>query len=101
MKSTVTSKGQTTIPKFIREQLRLRIGSEIDWQLEGGTLTVRLAEPSNLTNPYHRFLGAFRLPEGQTTADVLCELRGEPEIYAQQGEGAKIMTLEDVLAEQA
>jgi AbrB family looped-hinge helix DNA binding protein len=32
--STVTSKGQITIPKKIREQLRLRTGDKVDFSIE-------------------------------------------------------------------
>ena len=34
MKSTVTSKGQITIPKRVREVLRLEAGDKIDFRIE-------------------------------------------------------------------
>jgi len=40
--STLTSKGQVTIPKSIRDQLGLRTGQRLDFQLDTqGRLTVR------------------------------------------------------------
>jgi AbrB family looped-hinge helix DNA binding protein len=39
--STVTSKGQVTIPKRIREQLRLKTGDKVDFRIEDdGTIRV-------------------------------------------------------------
>ncbi len=39
--STVTSKGQTTIPKMFREALGLKDGTPLRWTLEDGELRVR------------------------------------------------------------
>jgi antitoxin PrlF len=39
--STLTSKGQTTVPKEIREVLGLSDGTLIDWIVSDGALTVR------------------------------------------------------------
>jgi AbrB family looped-hinge helix DNA binding protein len=39
---TLTSKGQLTLPKAIREQMKLDAGSKLDFQLaQDGTLSVR------------------------------------------------------------
>lgn len=45
MIGSVTSKGQTTIPKEVREQLGLHTGTRIEWIVEDGKATVR---PRNL-----------------------------------------------------
>jgi len=43
--TTLTSKGQVTIPKSIREQLRLRTGQRLDFQLDSdGRLIVKPRE---------------------------------------------------------
>jgi antitoxin PrlF len=96
MKSTVTSKGQTTIPKAIRERLHLDPGVEIDWRIEGteGVL-VRLARPAD--NPFTAFLGVFPLPDGQTTAEVMRDIRGEPDPFLQGGSGARVVNLQEFL----
>ena len=38
--STATSKGQTTIPKSVRDALGIKDGTPLRWKLEGGVLTV-------------------------------------------------------------
>lgn len=38
--STATSKGQTTIPKPVRDALGIKDGTPLRWKLEGGVLTV-------------------------------------------------------------
>ena len=40
MQTTITSKGQVTLPKPIRDQLHLRPGDKIDFTLEGDGLRV-------------------------------------------------------------
>jgi antitoxin PrlF len=39
--SRMTSKGQTTVPKEIREQLKLRPGDKVLWYLEDGRVVFR------------------------------------------------------------
>ena len=40
MQATITSKGQVTLPKPIRDKLHLRPGDKIDFRLEGDVLRV-------------------------------------------------------------
>lgn len=40
--STVTSKGQTTIPGKIRKALRIKPGDKLEYALEGDHVTVRV-----------------------------------------------------------
>jgi antitoxin PrlF len=39
--SSVTSKGQTTIPKEMRDAMGIKDGTALRWRLENGVLTVR------------------------------------------------------------
>jgi AbrB family looped-hinge helix DNA binding protein len=39
--STVTSKGQTTIPAKIRRALRIKPGDKVEYELEGDHVTIR------------------------------------------------------------
>lgn len=41
MKSTITSKFQTTIPKVIREGLKLSVNDTLEWELKDGKVIVR------------------------------------------------------------
>ncbi|MEX0588901.1 MAG: AbrB/MazE/SpoVT family DNA-binding domain-containing protein [Cyanobium sp.] len=43
--ATLTSKGQVTIPKTIREALGLRQGDSLQWELENGSVRVRAVKP--------------------------------------------------------
>lgn len=40
--STVTSKGQTTIPQTIRKALRIRPGDRLEFEVQGDTATIRV-----------------------------------------------------------
>ena len=40
--STVTSKGQTTIPEKIRKALRIRPGDRLEYEVEGDRATIRV-----------------------------------------------------------
>jgi AbrB family looped-hinge helix DNA binding protein len=41
MKSVITSKFQTTIPKSIREGLKLSIHDALDWEIKNGNVVVK------------------------------------------------------------
>ncbi len=46
VEATVTSKGQVTIPKAIRERLGIEAGADLEFRVEDdGTLTVREKKP--------------------------------------------------------
>lgn len=40
-KSTVTVRGQTVVPKAVREKLRIGEGTQLEWSVEKGTIRVR------------------------------------------------------------
>jgi antitoxin PrlF len=42
MHSTVTSKGQTTIPEKIRKALRIKPGDKLEYEVEGDRATIRV-----------------------------------------------------------
>ena len=63
MQATITSKGQVTVPKAIREQLHLRPGDKLDFLLdEGGALRV---EP--VTEPVTALKGMLPKPRRAVT----------------------------------
>ena len=55
--STITSKGQTTIPKEVRDHLKLQSGDQIDFVIQGdGSVSIRPAtiQVSELRGMLHR-----------------------------------------------
>ena len=54
MVSRLSSKGQITLPKRIRESLGLRPGDPVAYELGGGIAILRRAEPLDVE--YHREL---------------------------------------------
>ena len=43
--ATLTAKGQVTVPKTVREALGLRQGDQLCWELEDGSVRVRVVAP--------------------------------------------------------
>jgi len=44
--STLTSKGQTTVPKEVREALDLDVGDKLTWEIRGGKVAVTTERPA-------------------------------------------------------
>jgi AbrB family looped-hinge helix DNA binding protein len=79
MATTVTSKGQVTLPKKIREAAGIRPGDKVDVRAtaSGG---VYIEKPGAAT-AYRKKLEALadrRLIRGATTDEIMLELRGNP-----------------------
>jgi antitoxin PrlF len=77
MATTVTAKGQVTIPKAVREALGIKPGSRIDFKraADGSIVLV----PANDAKPVSRFerLRGHAGP-GPSTDEIMELLRGEP-----------------------
>lgn len=43
--STITSKGQTTVPKEVRDALDLEPGDKLTWEINGGRIAVTTDRP--------------------------------------------------------
>ncbi len=65
MKSTVTSKFQTTIPKAIREGLKLSINDTLDWELKNGRVILKPAQSKFLD---HR--NTIQIGKGDIEKDI-------------------------------
>lgn len=44
--STITSKGQTTVPKAVRDALDLGPGDKLTWEVNGGRVAVTTERPA-------------------------------------------------------
>jgi AbrB family looped-hinge helix DNA binding protein len=55
--STVSSKGQVTVPIEVRHRLGLRVGDRVEFVFEDGRTVLRPARPD--TNPFTAYLGAL------------------------------------------
>lgn len=44
--STITSKGQTTVPKEVREVLDVGPGDRLTWEIRGGKVAITTERPS-------------------------------------------------------
>ena len=44
--STITSKGQTTVPKEVRDALDIGPGDKITWEVNGGRVSVATERPA-------------------------------------------------------
>jgi len=74
MKTSVSEKGQVTIPKALRDRLGIRPGQTLEFYEEGGRLiAARVAE----ADPVDRVYGI--LTAHRTTDALLRALRGKPD----------------------
>lgn len=74
MRSTISEKGQVTVPKVLRDRLGIRAGDRLEFTEEHGQLVVRKATERD---PVEAVYGILTLD--QSTDDTLRALRGEPD----------------------
>ncbi len=72
MKTTVSEKGQITIPKRLREQMGLHAGSVLEFSTEGGMLVARKKVGSD---PARKWRGRGTLPVGGDVDEYLKRVR--------------------------
>ncbi len=72
-KAKVTSKGQITIPKEVRERLGLRPGDEVEFVESDGGIGIRkeVAE-----SPFRRYRGYLEKLRGCDPDELIDEMRG-------------------------
>lgn len=73
-KAKITSKGQITLPKAVRERLGLKLGDEIEFVDEKGRVVLRKPRPR--TGPFDKWVGYLTHLKGQRTDDLIREMRG-------------------------
>ena len=64
--STLTSKGQITIPRVVRNRLGLKRGDRVEFVMEEGRTTLRPARAAE--NPFLKYVGA--LPAFRSVREV-------------------------------
>jgi antitoxin PrlF len=74
MRSTVSEKGQITVPKRLRERLGIRAGDQLDLTEEDGKLILRKALASDPVAAAYGILGTR-----ESTDERLRALRGTPD----------------------
>jgi antitoxin PrlF len=78
MATTVTSKGQVTIPKPFRDQLGIGPGSQVVFRLaDDGSVVIEKADASKQVSRFAGLRGSAG--PGMTTDEIMALLRGEPE----------------------
>ena len=65
MKSVVTSKFQTTIPKTVRESLKLSVNDTIDWEIQDEKAVVSPAK-----RPFMRYQNIIKVGAGDIKPDI-------------------------------
>jgi AbrB family looped-hinge helix DNA binding protein len=79
MSATVTSKGQVTIPKPVRDRLNLKPGSQVDFELapDGRIVLVKIGRKSPPPRSrFDRILGSATVD--MTTDEIMALMRGDP-----------------------
>jgi antitoxin PrlF len=77
MSTTVTAKGQVTIPKAVRDFLGIGPGSMVEFKLAvDGSIVLFPANDSKPVNRFERLRG--HAGPGPSTDEIMALLRGEP-----------------------
>jgi AbrB family looped-hinge helix DNA binding protein len=78
MATTVTSKGQVTIPKPVRDHLGIGPGSQVSFRLvEDGSIVIEKTDGTRQPSRFAKLVGIAG--PGPTTDELMEMLRGEPE----------------------
>jgi antitoxin PrlF len=79
MATTVTSKGQVTIPKHVRDAMDIRPGTKVDFDVnDAGELILRKSARTNARHPdrFERALGSAEIKLGCSTDEYMAMIRG-------------------------
>jgi len=72
-KATVTSKGQITVPKVVRERMGLRPGDAIEFVEDNGCFVLRKKLPEH---PFAAWRGYLKEYLGRSSDELVDEMRG-------------------------
>ncbi|MBI5101404.1 MAG: AbrB/MazE/SpoVT family DNA-binding domain-containing protein [Nitrospirae bacterium] len=70
----VTSKGQVTIPKKVRDRLGVHPGEDVGFEEKEGVVVISKAVTKS---PFDKWVGKLAKLEGQKSDDLVKELRGQ------------------------
>jgi len=73
VKTRITSKGQVTVPKNVRERLGLRAGDELEFTEEDGVFRLRKRIDPDVFKKYRGYLKDLA---GQNSDELIQEIRG-------------------------
>jgi len=78
MATTVTSKGQVTIPKLVRDHLGIGPGSQVDFrQTADGGIVIEKTDGPRQPSRFAKVRGSAG--PGMSTDELMALLRGDPE----------------------
>jgi len=69
----LTSKGQITLPKKVRDRMGIAEGEDVYFTEEDGVFHLRKAVPKS---PFDRWVGFLKKKDGEKTDDIIEEMRG-------------------------
>jgi len=72
--TTVTSKGQITLPKQVRQALGIEPGSQVEFEVQGGVAVMRKRLSPKAIERWRGYLRAGEA-ETRTSDDVVADLR--------------------------
>ncbi|MBI2919246.1 MAG: AbrB/MazE/SpoVT family DNA-binding domain-containing protein [Chloroflexi bacterium] len=73
-KTRITTKGQVTVPKEVRERLGLRPGDELEFVEEGGVFQLgKRVDPA----VFQKYRGYLKELAGRDSDDLVREMRGQ------------------------
>src|SRR5579871_2343567 len=70
----ISSKGQVTIPRAVRQALRLRQGDSVIFEIDEQGVRLRPQHPADI---FTRYAGMLRSGEGQTIAAIVAATRAQ------------------------
>ncbi len=70
----VTSKGQITIPKKIRDELGIQPGEEIGFEYKGGVFYIKKVIRKS---PFDKWVGKLKPKDKRRTDEIIDALRGK------------------------
>jgi antitoxin PrlF len=72
VQAKVTSKGQVTIPREVRQALRLQAGDVVVFEVDDQGVRLRPQHPAHV---FAQYAGALRNGQGKTVDEIVAEVR--------------------------